>query len=114
MPVDDATNGYVFSPADQETMDNLKKFGVMTGTVDVAEDAKFFGGLIGDDMSNNDMMAYTQLANQAYNAQTEPFMDISGIDTGRITRKEVAPEEGRLLAVNVPSSDIDKKIRFYG
>ena len=116
VPVDKApmTNGYVYTPAEQETMSNLKQYGGMTGTGDVVEDAKLFGGLIGDDMSNSEMLAYTQLANQAYNAQTEPFMDISGVDAGRITQKEVAPEEGRLLAINVPSSDIDKKVRFYG
>lgn len=114
IPVDEATNGYVYTPAEQETMANLKKYGGMTDTGDVVEDAKLFGGLIGDEMSAGDIMGYTQLANQAYNAQTEPFMDISGVDAGRIAKKEVSPDEGRLLAINVPSSEIDKKVRFYG
>lgn len=107
------TNGYVYNPNEIETMDNIREFGSMTGTGDAVTNEPLFDGLIGDDMSANDLMGYTQLANAAYNRQTEtPLVDTP--DLGKITRKEVSPSEGTLLAINVPSSDIDKKIRFYG
>jgi len=107
------TNGYVYNPNEIETMANIREFGSMTGTGDAVTNEPFFGGLIGDDMSASDVMGYTQLANAAYNRQTEtPLVDTP--DLGKITRKEVNPSEGTLLAINVPSSDIDKKIRFYG
>jgi len=107
------TNGYVYNPNEIETMANIRDFGSMTGTGDAVTNEPLFGGLIGDDMSASDVMGYTQLANAAYNRQTEtPLVDTP--DLGKITRKEVNPSEGTLLAINVPSSDIDKKIRFYG
>ena len=107
------TNGYVYNPNEIETMANIREFGSMTGTGDAVTNEPLFGGLIGDDMSASDVMGYTQLANAAYNRQTEtPLVDTP--DLGKITRKEVNPSEGTLLAINVPSSDIDKKIRFYG
>lgn len=107
------TNGYVYNPNEIETMANIREFGSMTGTGDAVTNEPLFGGLIGDDMSTSDLMGYTQLANAAYNRQTEtPLVDTP--DLGKITRKEVNPSEGTLLAINVPRSDIDKKIRFYG
>lgn len=107
------TNGYVYNPNEIETMTNIRDFGSMTGTGDAVTNEPLFGGLIGDDMSASDVMGYTQLANAAYNRQTEtPLVDTP--DLGKITRKEVNPSEGTLLAINVPSSNIDKKIRFYG
>lgn len=105
--------GYVYSPTEAETMANLKEFGGMTDTGDMVENEPIFGGLIGDDMSAGDVMGYTQLANQAYNAQTEPT-DIQAVDLPPIRRKEVEPSKGTLVAINSPRSDIDRKIRFYG
>ena len=107
------TNGYVYNPNEIETMANIREFGSMTGTGDAVTNEPLFGGLIGDDMSASDVMGYTQLANAAYNRQTETPL-VNTPDLGKITRKEVNPSEGTLLAINVPRSDIDKKIRFYG
>ena len=107
------TNGYVYNPNEIETMANIREFGSMTGTGDAVTNEPFFGGLIGDDMSAGDVMGYTQLANQAYNAQTKPT-DIQAVDLPPIQRKEVEPSKGTLVAINSPRSDIDRKIRFYG
>lgn len=107
------TNGYVYSPEEIETMANLKEYGGMVDTGDIVENEKLFEGLIGDDMSAGDIMGYTQLANQAYNTQTEtPLVDTP--DLGPIAKKEVVPQEGKLVAINSPRSDIEKKIKFYG
>ena len=105
--------GYVYSPTEAETMANLKEFGGLIDTGDIVENEPIFGGLIGDDMSAGDVMGYTQLASQAYNAQTEPT-DIQAVDLPPIQRKEVEPSKGTLVAINSPRSDIDRKIRFYG
>jgi len=107
------TNGYVYSPEEIETMANIRNLGSMTGTSDIVDNEPIFGGLIGDDMSASDVMGYTQLANQAYTAQTEPT-DIQAQNLPPIQRKEVEPSKGTLVAINSPRSDIDKKIRFYG
>lgn len=105
--------GYVYSPTETETMSNIREFGSMTGTGDVVDNESLLGGIIGDDVSASDMLGYTQLANQAYVAQTEPT-DIGAVDLPPIQRKEVEPSKGTMVAINSPRSDIDKKIRFYG
>lgn len=105
--------GYVYSPTEAETMANIREFGSMTGTGDIVDNEPIFGGLIGDDISAGDMMGYTQLANQAYMAQTEPT-DIQTPNLPPIRKKEVEPSKGTLVAINSPRSDIDRKIRFYG
>lgn len=72
-------------------------------------DDKFFDGIL-PDASLSDTLALTQLGSQAYTAQTTPEQ-IRTADLPPIMPKEVAPGQGKLVAINSPRYS-RKNIRF--
>jgi hypothetical protein len=70
---------------------------------------KYFDGIL-PDASLSDTLALTQLGNQAYMAQTEPEQ-IETYNLPPITKKEIEPSKGKLMAINSPRY-ARKNIRF--
>lgn len=107
--------GYVPTQDELDTATNIKQHGGLIDQGTTPENTKIFEGIIGDEVKPTEFMAYNNLINQAYNAQTAETPLVQGADTGsKIIRKEINPQKGKLLAINVPDYNIDKKISFYG
>ncbi len=97
-------NSYMneINPAvDQVTQPELDKFrGSYMDEISTPESDPFFKGVL-PDSTLSDTMAFTQLGNQAYMAQTQPEQ-IQTANLPPIKPKEVAPGQGKLVAINSP------------
>ena len=88
----------VIDQATQPELDKLR--GSYMDEMSAPESEPFFKGVL-PDASLSDTMAFAQLGNQAYMAQTQPEQ-IRAVDLPPIKPKEVAPGQGRLVAINSP------------
>ena len=70
---------------------------------------KYFKGIL-PDVTLSDTLAFTQLGNQAFMAQTEPEQ-IQAYNLPPIIKKEIEPSKGKLVAINSPRF-ARKNIRF--